>query len=85
MTLVAIIDGNNDATLSELCTLLVPLRGSQKSKAVPGWGEYFPRFIYSDLRLNVIPPIPALTRLALEWVFPRLRNAHQERNKERGE
>ncbi len=40
---------------------------------MPGWGEYFPRFIYLDLRLNVIPPIPALAR------FPRYGNAHQEK------
>ncbi len=29
-------------------------------KAVPGWGRILLRFIYLDLRLNVIPPIPAL-------------------------
>ena len=35
-------------------------------------GSILSRFIYLDLRLDVIPPIPALARLALEWVFPRL-------------
>ena len=48
---------------------------ARKSKAVPGWGGYFPRFIYSDLRLNVIPPIPALSREPAEVSSARERSA----------
>ena len=27
---------------------------------MPGWGSILPRLLYLDLKLNVIPPIPAL-------------------------
>ena len=58
--------------LAHLIRKAIAITGAINQKAVPGWGEYFPRFIYSDLRLNVIPPIPALR------MFHPLRNAHQE-------
>ncbi len=50
----------------------MPLRARLTKKRCRDGGSILPRFIYLDLRLNVIPPIPALLR------FPQPRNAHQE-------